>query len=74
MTTQQSTAGKDDFIAVRKSIPFQPGEKGPKSIEIELIDDLLDEPTEVFTISFSSSSVVTLGPPASVNIIDNDGK
>lgn len=74
MATQPSTAGKNDFIAVNKSIIFQPGETGPKSIEIELIEDLLDEPTEEFTISLTSSSVVTLGPAASVNIIDNDGK
>lgn len=74
LTTQPSTAGKDDFVTVTKSITFQPGERGPKSIEIELVDDLLDESTEAFTISLTSTSAVTLGPAAFVNIIDNDGK
>lgn len=74
MITQPSTAGKDDFVALTKSITFQTGEKGPKSVKIELIDDILDEPTEVFNISLTSSEGVALGQVASVNIIDNDGK
>ena len=75
VTTHPSTAGLDDFVAVRKkNITFQPGERGPKSIEIELVDDFVDEPTEAFTISLTSSAPMTLGEPAVVNIIDNDGK
>lgn len=74
MTTFTSTAGNNDFVGVTDSITFQPGESGPKSVKIELIDDLILEPTEVFTVSLTSSPLVTLGHPATVKIIDNDGK
>ena len=67
------TAGNDNFAGKSQSITFQPGETGPMLVEIDLVD--VPEPTEVFTVSLSTSAAaVTLGQPATVNIIDNDGK
>ena len=57
-----------------KEITFQPGETGPKFVEIELIDDDDDEPTENFTVSLSSNSRVNLQrKPSVVKILDDDG-
>lgn len=75
VTTYPLTTGNDDFTAKTQSITFQPGETGPKLIEIGLVDDILVEPTEAFTVSLGASAAqVTLGHAATVNIVDNDGK
>ena len=54
---------------------FSPGDIGPKSIVIDIIDDKIIEPTEAFTVLLSPiSPTVSVGNPAFVNIIDNDGE
>ena len=74
VATIPSTAGENDFFEVNESITFQTGEIGPKLFPIELVDDLEVEPTETFIVSLTSSAPVKLGQPATVNILDNDGK
>lgn len=74
MWTIPSTAAQEDFVVLTKNITFQPGETGPKLIEIDVIDDDIVEPTEAFTVTLISPVAVELGEPATVNIIDNDGK
>lgn len=67
------TAGEEDFDVTVKYVTFQTGETGPKFVDIGLVDDTDDEPTEKFTLFLSSNSRVILGGPSAVNIIDNDG-
>ena len=67
VTATPNTAGNDDFSPKTIDVTFQPGEKGPKSIPIDIIDDNVVEPLEEFTVSMSSSSPgVTVGGPATV--------
>lgn len=73
VTPRLGTAGKEDFDATAKVVTFQPGETGPKFIEVGPIDDANDESTEKFSLSLSSNSRAILGKPSTVNIIDNDG-
>lgn len=58
-------------------VTFEPGESGPKSITIPIINDGLVEPIEEFKVVMVSSSepAVKLGSPTSVNIYlqDDDG-
>ena len=56
-----------------KNVTFQPGESGPKFVDIDLVDDRNVEPTETFTVSLSSKSRAVLGKPSDVNIQDDDG-
>ena len=78
LTTESLTAGDEDYVPRTVNITFQPGETGPKSMTVQIIDDHLVEPTEEFKVNLVSSSVpgVRLGEPTSVNIHlqDNDGK
>lgn len=76
LTTNSGSATDDDFVAKSVDVTFQPKETGPKYIDIDLIDDLLVEQTESFNVSLSLSSdkPIQLGDPATVNILDNDGK
>lgn len=57
-------------------VTFQPGEKGPKSVAFDILDDPLVESKEDFYVSFASStsSAVTFGEQTVINIKDNDGK
>ena len=73
LTTSPLTAGKGDYIKWTGNITFQPGETRPKSIEIEIIDDLIVENTEAFSVILAASKSIRLGQPVTVNIIDNDG-
>ncbi len=56
-------------------VTFQPGEKGPKSVAFDIVDDPLVESTEDFNVFFASStsSAVTFGEPSKITIRDNDG-
>ena len=56
-----------------KEVIFQPGETGPKVVDIGLVDDSDDEPQEEFIVSLSSNSLVVLGPPSTISIQDDDG-
>ena len=72
-SSNSDTASEEDFDSAVKDVTFQPGETGPKFVEIGLVDDGDDEPTEKFTVSLSSNSNAVLGGPSSVNIQDDDG-
>ncbi len=76
MAATPLTATGQDFVPKEFDVTFAPGETGPKSVEIDVLDDDLLENTEAFRLSLISSSVpaVKLGKPSSVNIVDNDGK
>ena len=73
ITASPNTAGNEDYEPKTLDVTFQPGETGPKSILIDIIDDDIVEPKEEFTVTMSSSSPwVTVGEPAPVIIKDND--
>lgn len=77
MATVPATASEnDDFVSKKVNVTFLPGEAGTKSVQFDIVDDLLVEPTEQFEVAVVSSSVsaVTWGDPVAVNILDNDGK
>ena len=74
VTPRRDTADEDDFDSTPKDVTFQPGETGPKYVNIDLVDDTDYEPTEKFTVSLSSNSRVVLGGPSTVNIQDDDRK
>jgi hypothetical protein len=72
VTPTAKTAGDDDFVPQTVDVTFQPGETGPKSIPINIIDDDVVESKEEFIVTMSSSSPgVTVGEPATVIIKDN---
>ena len=73
ITPKPDSAGEDDYNNAVKVVTFQPGETGPKFVDIDLVDDSVDEPTEKFTVILSSDSRVILGRPSTVNIEDDDG-
>ena len=73
ITPKSGTASKIDYSSSVKEVTFQPGETGPKFVDIDLVDDSVDEPTEEFTVMLSSDSRVILGRPSTVNIEDDDG-
>lgn len=69
------TAGVGDYVGEPKEIIFQPGETGPKLVDIDLVDDNILEDEEYFTAYLTSpASGVKVGAPASVRILDNEGK
>jgi hypothetical protein len=74
LNTLPGTAGEADFTGISRSITFQPGQSGPISVEIDIEDDTLIEPTEAFQVALKDPSYpIQIGQPATVNILDNDG-
>ena len=71
---KSQSAGENDFENVPQEVTFQPGETGPKFVDIVLINDGNVEPIEEFTVSLASNSSVILGNSSSVNIHDDDGQ
>ncbi|XP_046846527.1 uncharacterized protein LOC124440255 isoform X4 [Xenia sp. Carnegie-2017] len=71
--TKTGTAGSSDFVSKAVDVLFEPGVK-QKTVKVDLINDKLLEPSEIFEVSLESSSVdaVKLGKPSSVRIIDDD--
>ena len=75
VSTSPSTAGEKDFVPKTQDVTFGPGDSGPKSVKIDVIDDGNVEPTENFTVQLRTNSTgVKLGEPSKVNILANDGK
>ena len=75
LNTVYGTAGEADFTRKSQSITIQPGQSGPIQVQIDIEDDTQIEPTEAFQVALSDPSYsVRIGNPATVNILDNDGK
>lgn len=57
------------------NVTFLPGEKGPKTVPFDIIDDSLVESKEFYYVNFvsSSSPAVKFSQPTVINIEDNDG-
>ena len=74
LEAEGALSGKD-YVAKKTNVTFASGERGPKFVEIEIIDDEIVEPYEYFQVRFMSSSVpaVKLGETAGITIEDNDG-
>jgi hypothetical protein len=70
---ERDSADLIDFNKKPVKVTFQRGEKGPKVVVFDIIDDKEDEEDERFKVSLSSYDSVGLDEPAFVNIIDNDG-
>ena len=76
VSTSPGTASEDgNYKPKTQEVTFIPGDTGPKSVTVDVVDDDIVEPKEGFNVKLSSTSPgVTLGEPAKVNILDNDGK
>jgi CSLREA domain-containing protein len=63
----------DDYDAISGTLTFTPGVTS-RAFYVPLIDDLVDEPDETFTITLSSPGGAVLGTPstATVTIVDDD--
>ncbi|CAB3991627.1 Matrilin-3, partial, partial [Paramuricea clavata] len=73
LNTLPGTAGEADFTGISRSVTFQSGQSGPISVEIDIEDDTLIEPTEAFQVALKDPSYpIQIGQPATVNILDND--
>lgn len=73
-STVDSTAlGGVDYVATNHILAFADGETA-KTIQIPIIDDLLVEAPEFFSVVLSNPTVAPLGAPRStiVTIVDND--
>jgi len=73
-------AGGADFVLVLDQVTFDIGANNGNGISVPIIiqDDLLVEGTETFTLTGSVVTTGTIatfvGGPATVSILDNDGK
>jgi uncharacterized repeat protein (TIGR03803 family) len=74
-TTNGTAVAGSDYTATSGTLTWAAGESGPKTIEITITDDQVDEKNESFTVSLSNSTGgFALGPNsiATVTILDND--
>ena len=65
-----------DFTGGSGFLTWGPGETAPVSIQIEILDDALAEPTETFFLVISDADGPLISPTdyiLQINIIDNDG-
>jgi hypothetical protein len=71
-TTTAGSATTDDFVMTTDTVTFAP-DAATAFAHVALIDDLLDEPDETFTVTISSPVDVVLGDTqATVTITDDD--
>lgn len=75
-TADGSAAAPGDYTAVIGSLlSWADGDAAPKSLDVTIVNDLLDEPDETFTVTISSpAGGAVLGSPATavVTILDDD--
>lgn len=73
VTTGTATGGGVDYSFTSGTLTFAPGETSA-TINLTVVEDLLDEPDETVTIALSNPSSVTLGPlwQHTYTILDND--
>ena len=60
-----------DFIPVTSSVNFAPGET-KKTINIDIVDDFVREPSESFTVSLSGATNAVIGSNSSATIVIED--
>ncbi|HYU35007.1 MAG TPA: Calx-beta domain-containing protein [Thermoanaerobaculia bacterium] len=73
--TSDDTAGSPaDFTAAGGMLNWADGDTAPKTFQVTIADDLLDEPDETFGVTLSNPQAATLGTPAAatVTILDDD--
>ena len=71
-TADGTATSGEDYTAIAGALIFAPGET-TKTIEIEVIGDVIDEIDEAFALNFSNENNVTLNnSQATANIIDDD--
>ena len=74
VTVDGTALAGEDYTSVRTTVNFAPGEAS-KTVNIPLIDDLIDEPTETINIALEApTGGAILGSPinAIISITDND--
>ncbi len=74
-TTSNGTATQSlDFTAVSTTVTWQPGVANTQVISVPILEDMLSEGDETFTVSISTSVGATLGTvtTTTVTITDND--
>ncbi|WP_304441973.1 Calx-beta domain-containing protein, partial [Motiliproteus sp. MSK22-1] len=73
-TADGSAVDGSDYAATSGTLSWADGETGPKSIQITIVDDSVDEPDESFTVNLSNPVGASLGTSttATVTIDDND--
>ncbi|MEY4747903.1 MAG: hypothetical protein RIQ60_117 [Pseudomonadota bacterium] len=60
-----------DYVATGGTVTFAPGETS-KTVEVSIINDMLAEPTEFFSINLSNGVNVDVASAHTVSILDND--
>lgn len=67
-----ATAGAD-FTPTNGTLTWKAGESGDKTIDVTILEDIIDEPDEKFTLTLSNPSNATLSVnEATATITDND--
>jgi hypothetical protein len=57
-----------DYTSIYGTLTFNPGQMS-QSFTVPIIDDLLHEPVETFTLTLSDPSNIALGSPTSISVI-----
>ena len=76
-TTVPGTAGIGaDFASRTEQLIFSPGNAGPKILRIPLVDNNRTEDDEEFSVLLSTADpdVNIINSPATVRIVDDDGR
>jgi len=73
-TSNQTATAPDDYATATGTLTWAAGDSAPKTITINTVDDVVDEPTETFTVTLTNPAGgahagITL---ATVSITDND--
>jgi hypothetical protein len=73
-TSDGSATDPADFLDAAGTLNWADGDAAPKTFQVTIVDDLLDEPDETFGVALSNPQVAPLGSPASatVTILDDD--
>jgi ELWxxDGT repeat protein len=74
-TTAAGTAqAGTDFLPASGTLTFAPGTTGPQVVQVAVIGDLQDEPSETFTLRLTSvTGALTADARAEGEIVDDDG-
>lgn len=70
-TQPDTAADPDDYTGNSGTLTFDPGETS-KTVEVEILDDLLNEADETFTLLLSNPNNATVGTPSTDGVIIDD--
>jgi Calx-beta domain/Right handed beta helix region len=73
-TSDGTATDPADFLDAAGTLNWADGDAAPKTFQVTIVDDLLDEVDETFGVALSNPQVALLGTPSSatVTILDDD--